>query len=47
LAWTPDALGTKLAELLPDAVDKLTPEGKIPDAGMRDQLLGMLKSKLS
>jgi uncharacterized protein YidB (DUF937 family) len=44
---TPDALGAKLAELLPGAVDKLTPEGKIPDAGMLDQILGMLKSKLS
>lgn len=47
IGLTPDALGTKLAELLPGAVDKLTPEGKIPDAGMLDQVLGMLKSKLS
>jgi uncharacterized protein YidB (DUF937 family) len=47
IGLTPDALSTKLAELLPDAVDKLTPEGKIPDAGMLDQVLGMLKSKLS
>ena len=47
IGLTPDALSTKLAELLPGAVDKLTPEGKIPDAGMLDQVLGMLKSKLS
>lgn len=43
IGLTPDALSTKLAELLPGAVDKLTPEGKIPDAGMLDQILGMLK----
>jgi uncharacterized protein YidB (DUF937 family) len=47
IGLTPDALSTKLAEMLPGAVDNLTPEGKIPDAGMLDQVLGMLKSKLT
>jgi uncharacterized protein YidB (DUF937 family) len=47
IGLTPDALSTKLAEVLPGAVDNLTPEGKIPDAGMLDQVLGMLKSKLT
>jgi uncharacterized protein YidB (DUF937 family) len=47
IGLTPDALSTKLAEILPGAVDNLTPEGKIPDAGMLDQVLGMLKSKLT
>jgi uncharacterized protein YidB (DUF937 family) len=47
IGLTPDALSTKLAEMLPGAVDNLTPEGKIPDAGMLDQALGMLKSKLT
>lgn len=47
IGLTPDALSTKLADLLPSAVDKMTPDGKIPDAGMFDQVLGMLKSKLS
>ena len=46
IGLTPDALSTKLAELLPGAVDKLTPEGKIPDVGMLDQVLGVFKSKL-
>lgn len=44
---TPDAVGAKLAELLPGAVDKLTPDGKIPETGVLDQLLGMVKGKLS
>ena len=42
----PDALSAKLAEILPGAVDKLTPDGKIPEAGMFEQALGVLKSKL-
>ena len=42
----PDALSAKLAEVLPGAVDKLTPDGNIPEAGMFEQVLGVLKSKL-
>jgi uncharacterized protein YidB (DUF937 family) len=33
--------GGKLAQLLPQAVDQLTPEGEIPSAGI-DDVLGML-----
>jgi uncharacterized protein YidB (DUF937 family) len=35
------ALGSQLAEMLPQAVDRLTPEGKIPSGGIEDAL-GML-----
>lgn len=34
---------SKLSELLPNVVDKLTPEGKIPDGNILDQGLDMLK----
>ena len=44
---TPGVLGTKLRDLLPGAVDKLTPDGKLPEAGVLDHALAMLKSKLS
>jgi len=37
---------SSLAGALPDVVDKLTPEGKIPDNDMLQQGLSMLKSKL-
>jgi uncharacterized protein YidB (DUF937 family) len=36
----------KLAELLPDVVDKLTPNGQIPDAGGLGDLLGSLTKRL-
>ena len=42
----PDALSAKLAEILPGAVDSLTPDGNIPEAGVLDQVLGVFKSKL-
>lgn len=35
-----------LAGLLPEIVDKLTPDGKVPESDMLAQGLGMLKSKL-
>jgi uncharacterized protein YidB (DUF937 family) len=35
-----------LASLLPEIVDKLTPDGKVPDGDMLAQGLNMLKSKL-
>lgn len=47
IGLTPDALSTKLAELLPGAVDKLTPEGKLREPGVLDHALAMLKNKLS
>lgn len=36
----------KLAELLPDVVDKLTPNGQLPDAGALGQLLGSLRGRI-
>jgi uncharacterized protein YidB (DUF937 family) len=32
-----------LAALLPQVIDKLTPEGKLPEGGLLDQALGFLK----
>jgi uncharacterized protein YidB (DUF937 family) len=36
-----------LAALLPQIIDKLTPEGKLPEGGMLDQGLAFLKKSLS
>jgi uncharacterized protein YidB (DUF937 family) len=36
-----------LAKLLPEIIDKLTPDGKIPEGGLLQQGLSMLKGKLS
>ncbi|MFH0352232.1 MAG: YidB family protein [Chromatiales bacterium] len=35
-----------LAALLPQLMDKLTPDGKLPEAGLVDQALAALKNKL-
>lgn len=35
-----------LASLLPEIIDKLTPDGKVPESDMLAQGLNMLKSKL-
>ena len=37
---------SRLAQLLPHVVDKLTPNGQIPDSGVLGQLLGSLKGKI-
>jgi uncharacterized protein YidB (DUF937 family) len=34
-----------LASLLPEIIDKLTPEGKIPEGGILEQGLSLLKNK--
>ena len=39
-------MSSKLAELLPDVVDKLTPTGQIPDSGALGQLLGSLRGRI-
>ena len=44
---SPESLSAKLAEILPGAVDSLTPDGKIPEGGALQQMLGMLKGKFS
>jgi uncharacterized protein YidB (DUF937 family) len=41
-----DEAAAKLSEHLPNVVDKLTPEGKVPEGGMMEQGIEMLKSKL-
>ncbi|MBI5442599.1 MAG: DUF937 domain-containing protein [Deltaproteobacteria bacterium] len=43
---TPEAAKTQLAGILPDLVDKLTPEGKLPDEGLLAQGLDLLRNKL-
>ncbi|MBZ5537594.1 MAG: YidB family protein [Acidobacteriia bacterium] len=40
----PETAGSTLASLLPNVIDKLTPNGKIPEEGLASQLLGMFKS---
>ena len=39
-------LSSRLTELLPQVVDKLTPQGQVPDAGALGDLLGSLKNRL-
>lgn len=36
-----------LAELLPQVIDKLTPEGKLPEGGLLEQGLALLKGKIT
>lgn len=40
-----DAASQHLSELLPQIIDKLTPDGKLPEAGKLGEALSMLKSK--
>lgn len=39
-------LSSKLSELLPNVVDKLTPNGELPDAGGLGELLASVKKSL-
>jgi uncharacterized protein YidB (DUF937 family) len=43
---SPDMLSGQLAKLLPQAVDKITPDGNIPDQGALQQKLGGLLGML-
>ena len=43
---SPDMLSGQLAKLLPQAVDKVTPDGNIPDQGVLQQKLGGLLGML-
>ena len=46
-AGVPEEEASKgLAGLLPEVIDKLTPEGKVPESDMLAQGLNMLKNKL-
>ena len=40
-----DAASQQLSELLPKIIDKLTPDGKLPEAGKLGEALNMLKNK--
>ena len=40
-----DAVSQQLSKLLPQFIDKLTPDGKLPEAGKLGDALNMLKSK--
>ena len=44
---SPDAMSAKLAEVLPSAIDKLTPNGKLPEGGLLAQALSALRTKVS
>lgn len=41
-----EAAGSQLANLLPGLIDKLTPDGKMPDATLIEQGLNLLRGKL-
>lgn len=42
----PEHASTSLAQLLPQIIDKLTPNGQVPDNALLQQGLSMLKGKL-
>lgn len=41
-----EAASGQLADLLPGLIDKLTPDGKMPDAKLIEQGLNLLRGKL-
>jgi uncharacterized protein YidB (DUF937 family) len=43
--FSPDAFKAKLSEYLPQVVDKLTPDGEVPDAGELEKELGIIPKK--
>jgi len=43
---SPEAAGGQLANLLPGLIDKLTPDGKMPDSSLIEQGLNLLRGKL-
>ncbi len=42
----PDVATSKLTEILPGIIDKLTPEGTVPDSGLLQQGLNFLRGNL-
>src|SRR5262245_29231082 len=42
---SPESASSKLAEILPGVVDKLTPDGKLPESGLLDQAVNFFKAK--
>jgi len=47
MGLSPDAVTAKLAELLPKAVDQLTPDGKLPESGVFAGATNLLKGARS
>lgn len=43
----PEELNGKLAELLPGLIDKLTPDGTVPEGGLLEKGMEFLKGRLS
>ena len=43
---SPDVAASKLTEILPGIVDKLTPEGTVPESGLLQQGLNFLRGNL-
>jgi len=44
---SPDGLAAKLAAILPGAIDQLTPDGKLPEAGLLGAAMNLLKGARS
>jgi uncharacterized protein YidB (DUF937 family) len=42
----PEMVSNRLTTLLPGLIDKLTPEGKVPNSGLLEQGLNLLKGNL-
>jgi uncharacterized protein YidB (DUF937 family) len=42
----PDLVSSQLTTLLPGLIDKLTPEGRIPESGLLEQGLNLFRGKL-
>ena len=47
MGFSPDAMSAKLAEVLPGAIDKLTPNGKLPEGGLLGEALSALRTRVS
>jgi len=43
---SPDVAASKLSEILPGIIDKLTPEGTVPESGLLQQGLNFLRGNL-
>jgi uncharacterized protein YidB (DUF937 family) len=46
LGMSPDQAKSALSQILPQVVDKLSPQGQLPQGGMLEAAMGMLKAKL-
>lgn len=47
LGLSEDAASSQLSQMLPTAVDKLTPDGQIPSGDLLTQAMNLLKGRLS